>query len=176
MPVWSDIDFLNSVRTVHSLGRASLGSIAIAQAMGSANWPAANRAIYIPFRLVAPFTCAQLWWYNGTIAGPPNVDAGVYTFDGRRLLSTGSTVQSGDSTIQAVDVTDTTFAPGLYYLALVVSVNSSGMFRINPAVAALRASGLAQQATALPLPTTATFAANSGGYVPIVGMTASAMI
>lgn len=87
----------------------------------STTWPALNRAQFVPFLVLAPFTVRQVFWVNGaTVNG--NVDLGVYRENGGSpLVSAGSTVQSGVSVIQSVDVTDTLLAPGAYYMALTSS-------------------------------------------------------
>lgn len=130
--------------------------------------------------MVRPMIVTQLWWHNGTKTGSPNVDCGIYAAGadggGRRLVSSGSTAQGTSSVIQTVDITDFLLAPGLYYLALAVSANNTGIFRINPSANACRAIGMAQQASAFPLPTTATFAAVASSYVPVFGFTARATL
>lgn len=106
---------------IHTLGAYSIGqesgrSVGSSSA-ASAAWPSANLAILVPFRLPAPLLVQRLFLLNGATASG-NVDIGIYDVAGTRLLSTGSTAQSGTSAVQSVDVTDTPLAAGVFYLAL----------------------------------------------------------
>lgn len=112
-----------------SVGRFSaLGNMVVfdgAPAFGTAAWPLANRAIYMPVALPSHFTLARFFWVNGTSAAG-NVDIGLYDSAGNRLLSTGTTARAGTSTVQYAGVTDQTFPAGKYYLALVSSSTAAG--------------------------------------------------
>lgn len=126
----------------------------------AAAWGTANTAVFSPVIIGVNTTVYQLAWINGaTVAG--NADVGIYDRNGFRLVSSGSTAQSGVSAPQVVDITDTTLTPGLYYLAMVAddataTYNRAGTSSASPLC---RASGMAMQASAFPLPSTATFAA-----------------
>lgn len=175
MPVWQGEDHVDALATASVASSCSLALLA-GGAGASANWPAADRAIFIPFRIGRPTVVAQLWWYNGTKTGTPNVDCGIYAFEGRRLTSAGSTAQGTSSVLQAVNITDILLASGLYYFALAVSANNTGIFRAAPGLFVCRAFGMAQQASAMPLPTTATFAACASSYVPVCGFTSRTVL
>jgi hypothetical protein len=144
---------------------------AIAQAApASAVWPTANLAILIPVALPHRVLATKLWWYNGaTVAG--NVDCGVYTADGRLVISSGSTAQAGANTIQEVDITDTWISHGRYYLALSLSSTTATVFRWNTAAQLAKFLGIAQAASALPLPATLTLAAPANALIPWCGLT-----
>lgn len=134
------------------------------------SWPLANLAFYIPVLVRAPVTVYQLAWGNGSTLGS-NVDVGIYDGSSKaRLVSTGSTPQSGASQVQAVDVADTPIPVGLHYLAMAVDGAGPGLvYRGNVAsTPALRASGVAQQASAFPLPSTAAFATVQQGTMPLI--------
>lgn len=88
-------------------------------------WPAANRAIYIPLFLPAPFVVARFMVTNVNTTG--TVDIGLYNAAGTRLLSTGNTARSGSNVTQYFNVTDTWFPAGSYFIALVCS-SASGTF------------------------------------------------
>jgi hypothetical protein len=127
---------------------------------GTGTFDVANRAYYYPIWLAHPIVITKLWWHNGTaIAG--NVDCGLYTDNGVRLVSTGSTAQAGTGAIQSVDIADTPIPGGLIYLAFVAS-STGANFR----AVATGSGGLAQgygtstyfQISAFPLPNPATFA------------------
>lgn len=70
--------------------------------------PGANLVIHHPLVLPSPFVVSQFFWINGgTVNG--NTDIGVYSEAGAALLlSTGATLNSGASALQAVNITDFT--------------------------------------------------------------------
>lgn len=160
--------------SVSSLGRwspmvATLAGRAIQG--GSISFSVANRAYYHPIYL--PFGCivTQLWWINGTTGGG-NVDCGVYSRAGDRLVSTGSTAQSGTNALQIVNVTDTILDIGWYYLAVACDSGSATAFGGAQILTGHNSVlGMAQEASAFPLPATATFAAPSTARLFMVGFT-----
>lgn len=133
-------------------------------------WASANLALYIPILVRTPVTIYQLAWANGATLGS-NVDVGVYDGSSKtRLVSTGSTAQSGSSALQAVDVADTPVPPGLHYLAMAMDTNTPGQVNRANLTTGIggRLSGIAQQALAFPLPSTATFATYAQSLVPFI--------
>jgi hypothetical protein len=146
---------------IESLGPNVAGS----NSSGSATWPANNLAIYVPFTLWEPFTVAHLAWINGA-AVSGNVDMGIYDEAGTRLTSTGATAQSGTNAIQTVGITDITLGPGLYYMAMSLSSAVGTIFRNAPTAYLSEMSGVYEEASAHPLPATATFAASAQTYIP----------
>lgn len=149
----------------------SLGpTVGLLNSYSSAVWPSANLAIFIPFRLAVPQIATRLFWSNGgTVSG--NVDAGLYSEDGTRLISTGSTAQAGVSAIQTVDITDTLLGLGSFYLALAVDNVTATIARlVFSTAAANKVLGLAEQAAAFALPANATFATVGQAYIPLVGV------
>lgn len=136
----------------------------------SRTWTTANLACYYPFYLPSYSVVLKLWWVNGGTA-TGNVDCGVYTEGGTRIVSTGSTGQSGASAIQEVNITDTTLAPGRYYMALACSSASSTIRSGLPNTNQCRSMGVLEQATAFALPSTATFAQVSASRnMPLAGL------
>ncbi len=93
-------------------------------------WPANNRALYSPISLPSNFTVARLMIASGNATG--NVDVGLYDVNGNLLVSTGTVARSGSSVVQYYDVTDESFPPGDYYLALVVSTTSGTVIASSP--------------------------------------------
>ncbi len=142
----------------------------------SNTFPTANLAILIPFQLPESTQVAQLFWHNGA-AVSGNVDMGIYTADGRRLVSTGSTAQAGTSTHQAVDITDTILGPGLFYMAIALDNTTGTLFSgaLGSAVGA-KVLGMAQMASAFPLPTSVTFASIGQDYIPLMALTTGTVI
>lgn len=144
--------------------------------VGTITWPSANRAIYMPIRIPWPYRVARVFWANGgTITG--NVDLGIYTSGGAKIYSTGSTAQSGTSTLQFVTVTTPfVLAPGSYYIAMAVSAVTANLVQGGTtfALGAIRAMGCLQQDTALPVPTSATFAEVASSLYALAGITRTA--
>lgn len=138
----------------------------------TAAWPAANRALFIPFTLSQPIAVAAMFTYNGGTASG-NLDLGIYSEDGTRILSTGSTAMSGTSTLQVISVTSTVIGPGRMYLAMAVD-NTTAIFRAANTgyitAIAFKVAGMAQMASAFALPATATLATLSTSYAPIFGL------
>lgn len=91
------------------------------------NWGTANLARYRPLTLPQRFTVARFMTPNGNATG--NVDMGLYDFAGNRLISTGSTARVGTNAMQYINVTNQSFPPGLYYLAMVCSSTTSQVMR-----------------------------------------------
>lgn len=161
----------HAVTTVHS-PLSSMVEIAMAAQQGagaSAVWPAANRAIYVPFYLVERMTATKMFVSNGA-AVSGNIDLGIYNAAGTRLVSSGSTAQSGTATAQVVDITDTVLEPGTYYMALAIDNTTATTLRNGGAAILLKGMAFAQQASAFPLPATATLAAVASAYTPFFGV------
>ena len=122
----------------------------------SAVWPSANMAIYQPVIVHVSTTVLQLAWANGaTVSG--NVDVGVYDSAFTRLVSSGSTAQSGTSVPQFVNITDLYLAVGTYYLALACDNTTATFVRRTPTAPFGRTPmGNFEQASAFALPATGT--------------------
>lgn len=136
-------------------------------------WPAANRAFYIPVLIYAPWLLASMFFENGgTVSG--NVDVGIFDSQGDRLISSGSTPQAGINSEQSIGVA-LTLLPGVYYYAMAMD-NATGIVRtFAPGGTPLGAvTGVLLQASAFPLPASATFATASTTTIPILGLTSRA--
>ncbi len=135
----------------------------------STTWFAANLAFFIPVRFTREEVIRKFYWMNGaTVSG--NVDCGLYAPDGTKIVSTGSTAQSGTTAIQIVDTTDTVVGPGLFYLALACD-NTTAAFGMassftNPMIQIL---GCAEVATSFILPATVTLGSTSRTSIPHCG-------
>ena len=144
--------------------------------VASTAWPAANRAIYMPFSLVAPFELKTFFWANGaTITGTVHVDIGVFQTNpsagtATKICSTGAVVQSGTSAIQSSTLgTEVFLVPGSYALAMAHDSTQTFM-SFGPVARLLTTVGIAQQASAYTLPATATFASPASAFIPLCGM------
>lgn len=151
---------------------AGIGDHLIGNAAGapiSRAWPAANRALYIPFIVGVTFVAVQMFVVNGaTVSG--NIDVGIYDGSGNRLVSKGSTAQAGVSSQQAFDITDTVLLPGRYYMGVAMDNATGTLIAWGPVAGLAGSMGCLQQATAFALPATATFAAMASAFIPGVGI------
>ena len=119
-------------------------------------WPTANLAIYVPVEIPETTTYVKAWVINGTVAAG-NVDIGLYDEGWVLKASTGATLVAGTSAMEEIDLTDFTVTAGRYYLGISCSLNTNTVFAQTAAVAGkLAALGCAQEASAHPLPATAT--------------------
>ena len=137
----------------------------------SAVFPVANDAFFLPFFVPKTVTVLELWWINGaTVSG--NVDVGIYNTSLARVVSTGSTAQSGTTATQVVDIADTVLVgPAMYYGALACDNVTATFFRGNNYLtAAARIAGAFQQSSAFALPATAVAAAYASQYAPVAGI------
>lgn len=164
MPLSSTIStFSEEAKGVHNL--------VLSNSFASAAFPAANLGVFFPITLRYSVLLQQFFWYNGSTA-TGNIDIGIYTEDGTKIISSGNTGQTGTSVLQLVNVTDTQLGVGNYYLALASSSASSTFFSTTQSGARFAQSlGIYQQASASPLPATATFASYSQAtaFYPYIG-------
>lgn len=138
----------------------------------SVAWPTANLALYVPVPVYRTVTIAKMAVNNGS-AVSGNIDVAIYNKSGNRLVSAGSTAQSGTSAIQIFDITDTVLQPGLYYLGVALD-NTTGTlsgWSFSGGSLELRAFGIYQQSSAFALPDPFTGAAMAQTFVPLVSMT-----
>jgi hypothetical protein len=127
-------------------------------------WPAANAALFYPFRVPQPVVITELWVVNGTVVSG-NVDIGIYDINGVLLVSAGSTLHAGTSVIQTFNVTDTVIGGGIFYIALTFDnavARYFGMLGFNRVHGVLEAS-------AFPLPATVTLATTTRSVQPSLG-------
>lgn len=145
-------------------------SIGIANNPGSGNWPSANLAMYIPVHIPFTFPVARCFWGNGSVGGA-NVDFGIYSVDGTRLASIGTTAQSGTSTAQYATISYV-MAPGTYYFGFSCSGTTNTVY-LQTSMTAVggRVLGMLQEASAVPLPATMTGVTFAQTVYPICGVT-----
>ena len=130
-------------------------------------WPTANKAILIPFRLNTFERIVSLSILNGgTVSG--NWDGGIYNSDGVRIVSSGSTAQSGANATQNFTLTSTLLAPGHYYAAFAANntTGTLGYYATGLGALVLRCLGLKEVTSSFPLPATLTPAAISSDLYP----------
>lgn len=129
----------------------------------------ANDAVFTPLYLQWPVRVKRLWVANGaTVNG--NLDVGIYSVGGTRLVSAGTTAQSGSNALQFFDIADLLLGAGAYYLAVAFSSTTATLFRGAPALGRVRQMGLAKMASAMPLPATVTLAVPTVAFIPMMGI------
>lgn len=135
----------------------------------TSGWVAANLAFYIPVAILRPVTIYKISVNNGSVVAG-NIDVGIYTYGGTRIVSMGSITQSGTTTIQTFDIVDTPLNPGLYYMG--ISMDNTGtvsQFSWGATAAnVIRGAGVVQQSSAFPLPATITPAAFAQISLPLI--------
>ena len=132
-------------------------------------WPTSGKAIYVPFSLRTPILVTKLWTANATNV-TDNRDVGIYDINGTLIVSTGATAGSGTNAMQFYDITDTLIGPGQFYLALANNGTTSVYVGSNGNTRGTKAMGILEQASAYPLPATATFATVSQAFIPSFGL------
>ena len=152
-----------------SLGRV-LGAMGFSFG-ASAVWPSANKAYFVPISVQGPITIRKMFVLNGDVVSG-NIDVGIYDRGGARVVSIGSTAQAGTDVIQEFDIADTLLNAGLYYLACAMDNATGKIQNLGITLIAGMSMGVAEMASAFPLPTTATFAPLSGtARIPFVAAT-----
>jgi hypothetical protein len=147
-------------------------------------WGTANAARGVAFNVWQPITVVKLWMHVGDNNQTNTVDMGIYTFEDtpRRLVSAGSTTMAADNTLQEFDITDTTLAPGRYYLVGSCSAASTSLAGIFHTTLAggdndrLKRLAYFITASSHPLPSTLTPAASTGSLMPLMGMSLRTLV
>lgn len=169
-----DIELFNGA-TIGTFSPESCGAMIYSGGVALTNsyaWPSSNLAVYVPVEIYRTITIVKMAVNNGT-AVSGNIDVGIYDYAGGKVVTKGSTAQSGTSAIQIFDITDTTLYPGLYYMAVALDNTTGTLMGYTGGVAPeIGAHGVYQQASAFALPTTsATFAAYAQTSLPLIMMT-----
>lgn len=140
-------------------------------------YESAARAVYMPLLVASPYVVRRVWWVNGdTVSGGSTIECGVYADAGYKpgaKLVSGSATQGSATQVQFVDVTDTVLPPGLYWLALVSSLaTNTTLFgtTISGGYSVWDGPNRFQQASASPLPATATPVESTAVYYWVCGI------
>lgn len=154
--------------TAHNEDVFAIGAVA-----GGSWTPGANAAIYVPFVPPADVTAKRLFFLGDNTTG--TIDVGIFAADGTRLVSTGSVTNATARVV--TDVADTSLTAGtLYFLGISASSSSSNTRRATTGNALQgRATGLLLEASAHPLPATATLTGVSTyQFLPMFGFLTTA--
>jgi hypothetical protein len=151
-----------SPASMYSIGRG-VANIA----PGTNAWSAANRALYVPFRVTEEVTVYQIGFGSGATAGG-NVSVGIYDSAYNRLVSgTAARVVSSET---FVNTTDVVLLPGLYYMGMAVDgTNNMATFSlVNVQIAHLI--GIRMEESAYPLPDPMTPVKTATVFAPFMGL------
>lgn len=141
----------------------------------AAAFPTANKVFYLPFRAPTALIVQQMFISNGAVSG--NVDVGIYTKDGTRLVRSGSTAQAGASVLQTFNITDTLIGFGEYYMAVTLDNNTGELQRRSLTVPLPTIAGVLIETTgAFGLPAVASFTSAVDAYLPFMGLVAQSAL
>jgi hypothetical protein len=148
--------------SLYSVGR---GIAAINPA--SAAWSAANRALFVPFRVTEITTAYQMMFGCGTTGGG-NVDVGIYDAAFNRLTR-ASAARSASNEI-VVNIPDVTLLPGTYFMAMSVdgTTNIISYAGVNAQICHMI--GVRMEESAYTLPDPATPVKTAATAVPYIGV------
>lgn len=171
MPYAPPAPLVNDYDTVATfdLNRTAIATAYAVNGLAPSNnvWPAVNQAIIVPFWVAASTTVAQFFLQTATASG--NVDFAIYDTNFVRLVSSGSTAAAAPMTV--ADVTDYVLSRGNYYFGIACDNTTISIRRNVPSAQYTRCLGLLKQASAFPLPATATPVATDTGIIPMAGFT-----
>ena len=132
-------------------------------------YPAANEAYFVPFSIERPIVTRRLFSMNGSgVSG--NIDMGIYSRDGSRLISMGSVVHSGTSVPQLFDIGDKYFSPNQYYMAIAMDNNVGALRRMNVPLARSYLAGVLRATGSFPLPEKVIFTNVAISFIPVIGI------
>lgn len=171
IPRWPTLGTITPF-SAESLGMPLKNAGIFVSALASAAFPtAANRVYYYPFRIYEPSLAVEIGFVNGATASG-NLDVGIYDWEGNRIVNSGSTAQTGTSTFQVFNITDTLLQPGRYFMAFTHSNTTGTVMSVTAADELIIPGGLFYLETtgAFGLPATATFATNTAAAPLIPAM------
>lgn len=163
---------LESLGGLGDVGGSGIGGTATAQ------WLSADLVLLYPIVLEKPITAVSMFTLNGTTANG-NIDVGIYDKAGTRIVHNAAAAQAGTSAIQSFNIADTTFGPGLFYMAITMSSTTGTLFRATSGVTQdLNSRGMAQATSTGSLPPILTYSALStaNNFVPVFGINTRGMI
>ena len=130
-------------------------------------WPAANRALFLPFMVPSALTARRMLFQAPNASG--NVDVGIYESDGALIVSSGSTPHA--SGLNNIDITDTLLDRGIYYAAIAIDNTTAQVVgSTGPPAVQFRVGGMKQASTSFPLPASPTFEAVASNVFPALAI------
>lgn len=161
-PVIHTFDMHSAMNRIKSAGNVSPAIL---------TW-VANKAVYVPMSLKAPYVVRRAFWFPGSTITTTNADFGIYAADGTRIYSTGS-VAIGTALVPTFTTlaTPLVLPAGLYYFAWACNNTASRGYGATVTAISQRLSGVLAEAAAFPLPATMTPVAQADALYPLVGVT-----
>lgn len=160
-------------RTVTAHGPTSFAVTAGALGVpASVVWPAAQTALFFPFRIAQDILVKGFFWMNGTTVNG-NTDCGIYSVDGTKIISTGAIAQATTSATQVSALgTAKVLSADVYYLALLSSSATATYFSSTVlGVEELRHCGVTKQTLAgVTLPAIANMTLPTSTSIPVFGL------
>lgn len=133
----------------------------------------ANKAVLYPFQVSLPTFVRKFWFVVGTVAAG-NVDMGIYTTDGVRLVSTGTTAATVTAGVQIITLGSAyRLNPGTYMLGFACDsalCDIVGLADNSASALELVGLGWVQAASSFVLPATMTFANYSEVNIYMFGL------
>lgn len=136
-------------------------------------WSAANRAIFVPFRVTETFTAIRISLRTEFQSG--NLDVGIYDSSLNRKVSSGSTPCPAAGATVAIAIASTVLPPGQYYMAVAFDNATAGLRAVSGPTAQ-GVYGTQYQNAAFPLPATAAFSGSSQWPIPVLGVSSTANV
>lgn len=133
-------------------------------------WGTNNLGLYIPFEVDHPVVLDKLYWVCGNTS-VANADLGIFSDAWAKLVSTGSVAMQGAAGRQETNITDYLLVPGKYYWGLSASLSTAGFISAALALMRMQHMGCLTEASAVPLPATATPVALTANptNLPLIG-------
>lgn len=130
----------------------------------------AKLVAYMPVALPFDYPVQRVWWLNGSTLTTSNADFGIYSWDGTKIYSTGSTAMSGTSAPQYVTPSPTFVLPAdRYYFAWTCDNTTNRANSHGGSAVSGQMWGLLEETTGsfgLPATMTPVSWARAFGYVP----------
>lgn len=147
------------------------GATPVLAVSDATNYPTASLAMYGPICVSTPFDVDKFVIVNGTVVSG-NVDVGIYNRVGAKLWSSGAVTQTPASDAQTFDLSpNILLVPDMYYLAVSLSAVAGRLMKTTLGnVTQKRVLGWLEQASAHPLPETATFATAGQVQTPVLAI------
>lgn len=144
----------------------------------SVAWPANNRIYYVPLLMPDDFLATQFGIDVGA-TNSANIEIGIYTPDGVKLIGSAATALGTANSPQAIDITDTQlYAGNLYYVGVTLTSTGGALFCVTSGLGVAGAqmtSTMAENGSG-GLPNPATFAAIADNLIPYFSLSSKTVL
>lgn len=132
----------------------------------------ANLAVYMPFFLPVPYTAKRFYVVNSTSTTAQNLDIGIYSEDGIRIISTGSTAKTSGGGVQYITAAFYLTAGRYFFAYSNDSALASAVRGGNAAIRFAQMAGVFEESV-FPLPASMTPVVAAHALQPLIGMTST---